>query len=315
MEAAASSSTPVASPPSNGQLARSPHRVTVGAESPGSRDALYDLGHRLIDEGRDLCVDGKYSEAATAFAHALAVCEQDVLSASTRASVQHNLAYCHHSLGEWDAARMHYESALATFRTIRTSTLERWTIGWMYGDVNESRIQFIKERLVDIEFQRMPEHEYLDEWGRKHPVESLRSAAQQSSAGLGDAVYGLDDESTPWMDQGLLAAHAGTLGGGYDFRAGYLGPRGGTGDMGDVPAAGSRGSGTRGSGDGRPPAVDTGPVADERPPAELEQARQEWLAYHMTRGDVEAAATLVVTAEEREALDQRRREVKNKEML
>ena len=77
-----------------------------------------------------------------------------VQTVSIRATAAHNIGYCLHAVGEFEQARPYYEEAIAGFSTIQRSMAERYTIGWILGDVNKSRILFIKEKLLDLDFHR-----------------------------------------------------------------------------------------------------------------------------------------------------------------
>lgn len=144
--------------------AQSPHTAHVGSSTSGDDELDTQMG-RVLEDGRMLCEAHRFGDAAEAFAHGLAVCEK-TSSASECAIAQHNIGYCHHQMSRWAEARTHYEAALALFRSERTPSLERW-LGWLYADVTQSRILFVKERLLDVALERLPEREFLDEWGTK----------------------------------------------------------------------------------------------------------------------------------------------------
>jgi tetratricopeptide (TPR) repeat protein len=162
------------------------HTANIGAEV--SKLTLQRLEQRLLDDAKELCYAKKWDQAIHAFTHALAVCEKlrSPSDLTVRAAIVHNLGYSLHCLGEFDAAKEYYEEALAYFRSIKTPALERWTVGLLHGDVNQSRILFIKERLLDLSFGRAPEDEYLDEFGRKRPMPttgSINTPSGGSAAG------------------------------------------------------------------------------------------------------------------------------------
>ena len=65
------------------------------------------------------------------------------------------------------APQAYYEQAIDAFKRAKTPILEKV----IYGDANKRRIDFVKERLVDITWGRKPDGDkYLDENGVKRPV-------------------------------------------------------------------------------------------------------------------------------------------------
>ena len=79
----------------------------------------------------------------------------------------HNIASCLHCLGDLPAAKGYYERALVAFSTPAPSRLSYM----MYGDVDRKRAEFVRERLVDIEYGRLPDlDKYLDGYGNRRDV-------------------------------------------------------------------------------------------------------------------------------------------------
>lgn len=105
------------------------HHANIGADV--SRSTLQILEHRLLEEAKNLCYAKKWDEAIAAFTHALAVCEKarDSSEVPVRAAIVHNLGYCLHCRGEWEAAKAYYEQALGLFKAIKTPVFDRWTTG------------------------------------------------------------------------------------------------------------------------------------------------------------------------------------------
>ena len=86
----------------------------------------------------------------------------------TKASIVHNIGFCLHSLGEFESAKAYYEMALEQVQHSKTSLLDRWTYGLIYGDANSNRIMHIKARLHDCAFRKRPEgNDFCDEKGRR----------------------------------------------------------------------------------------------------------------------------------------------------
>ena len=88
------------------------HVANIGADV--SRETLLSLEHTLLEEAKEHCYGRRWEQAISAFTHALAVCEKARASSEipVRAAIVHNLGYCLHCLGEWDAAKEYYEQGL-----------------------------------------------------------------------------------------------------------------------------------------------------------------------------------------------------------
>jgi len=152
-----------------------------------SQEALLSLERSLVAEARSQCVARQWLAALDGFAHALAVSEQ-AHDTSMRAAIVHNLGYCLHNIGEFEAAKAYYEEALAFFQGVCTPPGQaQWTVGGIHADVNQSRIDFIKERLLDVCFRRPPDPEYLDEWGRRRMHVPEPEQESEHDGGCSDA--------------------------------------------------------------------------------------------------------------------------------
>jgi len=82
-------------------------------------------------------------------------------------AVMHNIASCLHCLGQFDDAKGYYEQAVVCFESASPSRL--WVA--LYGDVDQRRAQFARERLIDLEYGRKPDlDKYLDGYGKKQQV-------------------------------------------------------------------------------------------------------------------------------------------------
>jgi hypothetical protein len=212
-------------------------------------------------------------------------------------------------------AQAYYEQAIEAFKKAKTPLIERV----LSGDANKRRIDFVKERLVDITWGRKPDGDkYLDENGQKRPV----------PAGLAPPEDYPQDEthlSEEWRSgEPRMPAWASGEGDGYGGGGGgYRGDDGYRGDGPDAahdgrdehqqggytisqssyseppPASHMAGAGGGGRAVGaQQEAAAAGPVDEEQ-----EAARKEWLQYHMEMGEWDQAAELVVTREEKEDLD------------
>ena len=87
-----------------------------------SQSELKTLENKLLDEARKACLAQKYEEAVNLFTHALAVTEKSKTGvhddAGGRGTLIHNIAFCLHCMGEFDAAKAYYEQALELFKKI-----------------------------------------------------------------------------------------------------------------------------------------------------------------------------------------------------
>ena len=137
----------------------------VGAEV--DRTALEGVLGRLMIEARCKFHQGKFEEALALFQQSLAVTETAGGGHAEYGAIQHNLASCLHCLGDFEGARGHYEAALAAFD--RSAPSRFWVA--IYGDVDQRRREFVRERLVDVELRRKPDlDKYLDGYGTKREV-------------------------------------------------------------------------------------------------------------------------------------------------
>ena len=149
------------------------------------KDALLQLEWNLLAEAKSLFHQHKYEEALNTFTHCLAVTEKSrsAKDHAVRGAVVHNIASCLHNLGEMEAAQAYYEQAIDAFKRAKISPVERL----IFGDPNKRRMEFVKERLVDISWGRKPDGDkYLDENGNKRDVpaagtESVASITQEGS--------------------------------------------------------------------------------------------------------------------------------------
>ena len=143
------------------------YHAQIGASVP--KETLQQLEWNLLAEAKTLFHQRKFEEALNTFTHCLAVTEKtrSATDHAVRGAVIHNIASCLHNLGEMEAAQAYYEQAIDAFKKAKTPLIERA----IYGDANKRRIEFVKERLVDISWGRKPDGDkYLDENGVKRPV-------------------------------------------------------------------------------------------------------------------------------------------------
>jgi hypothetical protein len=161
----------------------------------------------------------------------------------------------------------------------------------MYGDANKRRIDFVKERLVDITWGRRPDcDKFLDEKGVKRPVPEVTTGSGGHHEGgsppaqLSERWHSHEPHLPTW------AADA--------EQEPISGPSPGV-----SSADHSMQSVSSGSRDGRRHQEQAEQSVEGSPDEEQEAARKEWLQYHMRVGEWDKAMELVVSAEEREDLE------------
>ena len=293
------------------------------AIGPGVNSSeLAKLESKLLEEGRQACYKQLWDEALNLFTHALAVTEKakTEMSADTgnRATLVHNIAFCLHALGEFDAAKAYYEQSLEGFKNVNvpfsTKVLqgllypERLICEAIYGGLNHNRIQMTKERIFDCEFKRLPDLTQLDGWGRRRPLPNQSPDSNNNG-----------EQQQPWRLWGN------TSGGPSYEKAAISGGEEGPADAPPPPQEETRAprwlaavptpqtvekpsvgrqAAVAAAAASRPKAAESSKKAEEEEEeAEQEAARKEWLAYYMEISDWEKAGELVVTREEQEDLD------------
>ena len=157
----------------------------------------------------------------------------------------------------------YYEQAIHAFQkaTAQTSPLEKT----LFGDANKRRIDFVKERLVDISWGRLPDGDkYLDENGRKRAVPSY--PPPQLEGGFRNDGWRAERDAEGWRS--------------------------------DAEAWRSEPSDAEGWREHEHGAGFEAPSGDDA----QERARREWLQYYLEVGDFKKASELVVSRAERDDL-------------
>lgn len=267
------------------------YHAQIGHSVP--REALQQLEATLLAQAKTDFHAGKYEEALNTFTHCLAVTEKSRTSqdATVRGAVLHNIASCLHHQGKMEAAQAYYEQAVACFRKTKTPLVDRI----FYGDTNQRRVDFVKERLIDISWGKKPDGDkYLDENGRKRPVPV--TAGREAYDDAGRRFHQDAPTYTQRVVQDVIRESRGQ---GHSREPEQAFP--------EERPGGRKGYGrcavpTTADMEYEPyePSVSHG--ADPRDDASQEQARKEWLQYHLQQGNWQAAEELVVTAEERDDL-------------
>jgi len=157
---------------------------------------LYELEYKLLQDAKHLYHNHHWEDALNTFAQVLAIVEKTRTNQdhATRGAIIHNIGSCLHNLGEFDAAQAYYEQAVESFRKASSPLVDRL----FYGDINRRRIEFVKERLIDISWGRKPdEDKFLNEYGYK------KDAPKPPSAPPADAALSRnwENEQPPPMQQ------------------------------------------------------------------------------------------------------------------
>jgi len=288
-----------------GQVTR--YHAQIGHRVP--RDTLNELEWRLLSEAKDLFHRAMYEEALNTFTHCLAVTEKtrSHKELAVRGAIVHNIASCLHHLGELEAAQEYYEQAIQSFNRAETPMMERL----LHGNTNKRRVDFVKERLIDISWGRKPDADkFLDENGVKRPVPQVPAGVPTGNATSLSVDWAESQPPPPWAQAKDKYERVGA--GPSEHRPGWL-----TDDNDDdsyLPSRSAAHNATSAAAAVYDPYRQT-TKADEAHAAKeadedndvddetQERARKEWLQYYLQIGNWREAAELVVTAEEREDLD------------
>lgn len=101
-----------------------------------------------------------FEEALELFAEYLALVESEsFVDPEMRATLYSNIAVCLHQLGEWDLAKLYYDTALTIFETATTSTA-----AWLYyGDIKQKKVDHINGQKALLGEQKKPANTtYID---------------------------------------------------------------------------------------------------------------------------------------------------------
>ena len=106
-----------------------------------------------------------FEEALELFAEYLALVESEsFVDPEMRATLYSNIAVCLHQLGEWDLAKLYYDTALTIFETATTSTA-----AWLYyGDIKQKKVDHINGQKALLGEQKKPANTtYIDANGQR----------------------------------------------------------------------------------------------------------------------------------------------------
>ena len=280
------------------------YHAAIGADV--STTELASLEAKLLEEGRAACYKQQWEEALNLFTHALAVTEKSKTEMSSdtgnRGTLVHNIAFCLHVMGEFEAAKAYYEQSIECFKKVHVPVYqkvlhgimypERLAFELLYGGLNHNRIQMTKERLHDISFGRKPDLMQLDQWGRRKPLPS----------GVSTTARVVDGEDAP--TRGYLSSLwelSGTAPPTY-AAASATDPEPEVQQAAAQQQQQAAASASVGAAAGEPSSAAAGEAAGSSR-AEQEAARREWLQYYLETSDWAHASELVVTPEEKEDLE------------
>jgi tetratricopeptide (TPR) repeat protein len=150
-------------------------------------DSVESLAHHVLGRARGLFALEKYADAAAAFTQCMALTEKyadDVEYLEWSGAIVHNIASCYHHMGELDVALMYYDFAARDFK----KALKLTSGGLGVTSINRRRLQFVNQRLDDIQCSRPPNKDtYLDSSGQRCTVvsdEQAETAAAKAAEDL-----------------------------------------------------------------------------------------------------------------------------------
>jgi hypothetical protein len=203
----------------------------------------------------------------------------------------------------------YYEQAITAFKSAKTPMIEKV----IYGDANKRRVDFVKERLVDITWGRKPDcDKYLDENGVKRPVapglappQGDPSEERLSERWVAPPEYDEPEPGLPaWArSRDTPDAPYAPSGGGARAAPSYAAERGTSGRERHAGGLYAQRAHAERESRERYGRAHEEAGSDGRDDDSQEAARKEWLQYHLQVGEWDKAEELVVTAEEREDLD------------
>lgn len=203
------------------------YQAQIGSDVDPSN--LKQLATTVLKRAQECVYRKEFEDALNAFLHALAVLEKLPPSAQDGQCgiVIHNVGFCLHCLGEFEAAKAYYEQAITILERERADkpvmkkvmdglwNPEQLVVAALFGSTQENRIRMTcglpnraicsvmtsgiarlcsKTRLVDIEFKRRPDLTMLDGFGRTRDI---------PDKSIGKEVR--EDLSSKWEHEGPVA--------------------------------------------------------------------------------------------------------------
>lgn len=275
------------------------YHAQIGASVPMAQ--LSRLEAKLMQEASKACYAQQWEEALNMFTHALAVSEKTKSStdAGTRGTYVHNIGFCLHCLGEFEAAKAYYEQSIECLEKVEVPLgqkilngvlyPERLVFEAMYGGLTKNRIAMTRERIVDTEFGRKPDLKVLDGYGRRKPMPGTKHNPMSGRSESLDPGRPAESLSAQWEREGLpprALAREGAGGGG--------GAANGPSWLQAVEAREGEEEEERVEPRDEPRDAAGGGGAD-RDAAEEEAARKEWLEYYLKVRAVITTVTLTPT--------------------
>ena len=129
------------------------YHAQIGDSVP--QGELKRLEDKLLKEAADACFAEDFDSALHCFMQALALSEKTKTSADPglRGTLVHNIGFCLHCIGEFEAAKAYYEQSIECLKKAKeneplsTKVInglmypERLVLGMIYGGLNDNRIQ------------------------------------------------------------------------------------------------------------------------------------------------------------------------------
>jgi len=180
------------------------YHAQIGPEV--SRVTLRKLQNTLLEQAQQCCYEKKWEEALNNFMQCLALSDKiGYVGDGFRGILIHNIGFCLHCLGEFEAAKAYYEQSIECLeREEREKPLmkrvlnvalapEQLALNIFFGSVTDNRIRMTKERLVDVTFGRTPDLKMLDGWGRKKPLPD-KSDGREAATALSSEWASVNDD-------------------------------------------------------------------------------------------------------------------------
>jgi tetratricopeptide (TPR) repeat protein len=119
------------------------YHAQIGENVPHSE--LVKLETKLTKEGSKACYAQQWDYALNCFTHALAVSEKTKSTADPgcRGTFVHNIGFCLHCMGEFDAAREYYEQAIDYLQRVELPMRTKILNGVLYPERLVFELMFV----------------------------------------------------------------------------------------------------------------------------------------------------------------------------
>mmetsp|Transcript_51576 Transcript_51576/g.85528 ORF Transcript_51576/g.85528 Transcript_51576/m.85528 type:complete len:247 (-) Transcript_51576:325-1065(-) len=192
------------------------YHAQIGHDVPMS--TLRKLLMKMTQEAQQRCYEKKWEEALNTFMQCLALSEKVKGSSSwvwnfddehLRGTLVHNIGFCLHCLGEYEAAKAYYEQSIELMQKTEGNkpmskkviegllSPEQYILSLFVGGLTENRIRMTKERLIDCAFARKPDLKMMNGWGLKRNLPD-KSEGREAA----------DSLTKEWVETGNASADA-----------------------------------------------------------------------------------------------------------